>query len=452
MVGTCKDVTITRNGARLSARLLAPATAGRVPGVIFVHGLGSSKASPRNSVIAAHLLDAGIAAILFDLSGHGESSDDPRGQEAFLDDLVAVFQWALAHPQLDPARLAIAGSSFGAVVATEAVRRGRVRPATMVLRAPPLSSDSWKALDVPSLVLVGSADPLLSEIRDGAAQCSFATTSIVEGAGHLFEEPGTLEQALDRTVEWFLVKLGLKEDPPWGEPVAPVARRAPDYGPHFRDRRDAGRQLGERLVEAYGGQDVIVLGIPRGGVPVADEIAKRLDADLDVVVARKLGAPGYPELAIGAVTANGGRFLNENVIRELAVSKRYLEEETAEQREEARRRETQFRKGRPAGVFSGRVVIIADDGLATGATMRASVRSVRAGGPLKIVVAVPVGSTEACSALGDEVDDVVCLYQPEPFLAVGYYYEQFGQTEDAEVQQILTDAHMRRPVRARASH
>src|SRR3990172_9364810 len=149
MVGSCKDVTIERNRVRLAARLLLPAAAGPIPGVIFVHGLGSSKASPRNVVIATHLFDAGIAAVLFDLSGHGGSSDDPRGQDAFVDDLEAVFRWAETQPQLDSARLGIAGSSLGAVVAVQALRRGAVRPATMVLRAPPLSPSDWDALDVP---------------------------------------------------------------------------------------------------------------------------------------------------------------------------------------------------------------------------------------------------------------------------------------------------------------
>jgi predicted phosphoribosyltransferase/dienelactone hydrolase len=406
-----------------------------------VHGLGSSKASPRNTVIAAHLLDAGIAALLFDLSGHGESSDDPRGQDAFVDDLAAVVRWAEPQPQFDPTRLGIAGSSLGAVVAVQAVARGGIRVATMVLRAPPLSPHDWQTLDVPSLVLIGSHDPLLPDVRAGAAERPAATLSIVEGASHLFDEPGTLEEALTRTVEWFRTKLLQNDDPPAEAPAR--IQTAGNYGPLFRDRRDAGARLGERLAEEYKGRNVLVLGIPRGGVPVADETAKQLDAELDVVVARKLGAPGYPELAIGAVTANGGRFLNDDVIRELGVSENYLQGVTAEQREEARRREEQLRLGRPPADFRGRTVIIVDDGLATGATMRAAVRSVRQANARRIVVAVPIGSEQARAALAGEADEVVCLFTPEPFWAVGFYYEQFGQTEDAEVQQILSDAHAR---------
>lgn len=443
MVAVCKDLTITRNGVRLATRVLLPNVAGSVACVIFVHGLGSSKESPRNVVIATHLLDAGLGVVLFDLSGHGESSDDPRGQAAYVEDLEAVFRWAQEQPQFDPDRLGIAGSSLGAAVAVETAGRGMVRPATMVLRAPPLSPSDWRLLHVPSLVLIGSRDPLYAGVRAAAAACPAATLSVVEGASHLFEEPGTLEGAVNRTVEWFRTRLAPAGDPPGEAPALATLRLNDGYDPLFRDRRDAGAQLGDHLAELYGSDDVIVLGIPRGGVPVADEVAKRLRAELDVVVARKLGAPGYPELAIGAVTANGGRFLNQDVMRELAISDEYLESVTSEQRAEARAREERFRGGRAGADCKDRTVIIVDDGLATGATMRASVRSIRSSNPKKLIVAVPVGSKQACGALGSEADDVVCLFEPEPFWAVGFYYQHFEPTEDAEVQQILANAHAR---------
>jgi putative phosphoribosyl transferase len=207
-------------------------------------------------------------------------------------------------------------------------------------------------------------------------------------------------------------------------------------GRRYVDRADAGRKLAESLKQ-YKGQGVLVLGIPRGGVPVAAEVAKALEAELDVIVARKLGAPGQPELAIGAVTSNGGRFLNEEVIEGIGVTDQYLEKVTAEQMDEARRREDRFRAGRPPEVIMGRVVIVVDDGLATGATMRASVRSVRKHQPARLIVAVPVGSQEACAALSREADEVICTYRPEVFWAVGLYYENFEPTMDAEVTEIL---------------
>jgi putative phosphoribosyl transferase len=212
----------------------------------------------------------------------------------------------------------------------------------------------------------------------------------------------------------------------------------------FADRRDAGGRLAARLTD-YRGQHVLVLGIPRGGVPVATEVARRLESELDVVVARKVAAPGFSELAIGAVTANGGRFMNEGMIQELGVSDTYLELAIAREMAEARQREERFRAGRPLSPLAGRVVLLVDDGLATGATMRAAVRSVRSRHPSKLVVAVPVGSIQACAALRPEVDELVCLEEPEPFDAVGLYYDDFEPIEDAEVQRLLQEAWARSP-------
>ena len=213
--------------------------------------------------------------------------------------------------------------------------------------------------------------------------------------------------------------------------------------PDFRDRTAAGAALARSLdpYRAEQGRRPLVLGIPRGGVVVAAEVARRLDADLDVIVARKLGAPSSPELAIGAVTANGGRYLNEDIIDRLGVSPEYLERVTTEESAEARRREARFRGGRPKLEVSGRVVIVVDDGLATGATMRAAVRSVRLARPARLVVAVPVGPVSTCADLRREVDEVVCPYELDPFWAVGLYYQDFEPTEDAEVTRILNDWH-----------
>jgi len=210
------------------------------------------------------------------------------------------------------------------------------------------------------------------------------------------------------------------------------------FGPEplFRDRRDAGRALAARL-ERYRGSDTLVLGLPRGGVVVAAEVARRLGAELDVVVARKLGAPISPEVAIGAVTASGERVLNEDLIRELDVSEAYLSGVTAVEQREARRREAWLRGNRPPPRIAGRTVIVVDDGLATGATMRAALRSVRKQSPAHLVVAVPVGSREACEALRAEADEVVCLYTPASFNAVGSYSLKFDQTSDEEVRRLL---------------
>ncbi|MGE0060289.1 MAG: alpha/beta fold hydrolase [Dehalococcoidia bacterium] len=199
-----EHAVIQRGSIALAAELMRPAGPPPYPAVVFVHGFGSTKESPRNQVIAAHLLDRGIAALLFDLSGHGESSRDPNeGIDTYVADLDTAYAWLCAQDGIDTERLGISGSSLGGLIATRALIAGKVQPKTMVLRAPPMEPAEFRAIDIPSLVLVGSYDPLLSEVRAGVALNPLLTLSVVEGASHLFGEPGALEEALARTVDWF---------------------------------------------------------------------------------------------------------------------------------------------------------------------------------------------------------------------------------------------------------
>jgi predicted phosphoribosyltransferase/alpha-beta hydrolase superfamily lysophospholipase len=199
-----RRVEIRRDGVRLVGVLTTPSGSGTFPIVIFVHGLGSGKNSPRNLVIAERLVEAGVATLLFDLSGHGESSTDPReGVEAYVADLEAAFAWAAGQEGINKELIGIAGSSLGATVAIRALGEGKVSPKTMVLRAPPIEPEELRRVHVPSLVLIGSRDPLRADVQRGVAGSPELTLSMVEGASHLFEEPGTLEEALHRTVDWF---------------------------------------------------------------------------------------------------------------------------------------------------------------------------------------------------------------------------------------------------------
>jgi putative phosphoribosyl transferase len=203
----------------------------------------------------------------------------------------------------------------------------------------------------------------------------------------------------------------------------------------FADRTDAGRLLGERLDSETGG-DGVVLGIPRGGVVVAAEVARTIGAPLDVVVPRKIGAPFNPELGLGAV-APGVRFLDERLIRDLAVPSAYLEREIAAQEREIERRQVAYRGGRPPVDVSDRVAIVVDDGVATGGTAVAAVRWARAAGAREVILAVPVAPRQSLPMLGAEADRVVALAVPEPFHAVGQWYRDFDQVPDAEVVALL---------------
>lgn len=208
----------------------------------------------------------------------------------------------------------------------------------------------------------------------------------------------------------------------------------------FRDRTEAGRRLAAELM-AYAHQpDVRVFALPRGGVPVAFEVARALDAPLDVFVVRKLGLPGHEEFAIGAVASGGIVVLNENVVRAAGVSDAAVERVIAAERRELERREKRYRGDRPLPEIAGNTVILVDDGLATGSTMRAAVAAVNQENPARVVVAVPIASSETCAALRNEVHEIVCAVTPEPFYAVGLWYEDFSQTTDEEVHELLDRA------------
>lgn len=208
----------------------------------------------------------------------------------------------------------------------------------------------------------------------------------------------------------------------------------------FATRREAGEKLAERLAAYADSPDLIVLALPRGGVPVGYEVARALHAPLDVFLVRKLGVPGYEELAMGAIATGGVRVLNQEVTSQMDIPERVIDAVAQRENEELQRRERLYRQDRSEPNVRGRTVILVDDGLATGSTMRAAAAAIRQMQPAKVVVAVPVAARETCEELQEEVDEVVCAVTPEPFMAVGAWYADFSQTTDDEVQELLQRA------------
>jgi putative phosphoribosyl transferase len=216
------------------------------------------------------------------------------------------------------------------------------------------------------------------------------------------------------------------------DPMAGVERER-----RFQDRYEAGRRLARELGAYAGRDDVLVVALPRGGVPVGYEVARVLGAPLDVMQVRKLGVPGHEELAMGAIASGGVRIVSENVVEALGIPERVIATVAAVEAQELERRERIYREGRLFPEVRGRTVILVDDGLATGSTMRAAAAALRSLGAARLVAAVPVAPRESCDAMREVVDDVVCARIPERFLAVGEWYEDFSQTSDEEVSELL---------------
>jgi predicted phosphoribosyltransferase len=214
----------------------------------------------------------------------------------------------------------------------------------------------------------------------------------------------------------------------------------------YADRVQAGQELAASLKEFAGRAGVLVLALPRGGVPVAYEVARALGAPLDLFLVRKLGVPGQEELAMGAIASGGVQVLNREVVEMLQIPEQVIAQVAEHEQEELTRRQREYRGARPEPEVTGKTVILVDDGLATGSTMRAAAEALRHAGAERLVVAVPVAPPETCAALGREVDQIVCLMTPEPFYGVGMWYEDFAQTTDEEVRELLAKSAQSTPV------
>ena len=401
---------------------------------IFAHGNGSGRLSPRNNQVAEGLRDGALATLLLDLLTPKEEANRANVFDIALlaSRLVSATRWAQAQPELAHLGMGFFGASTGAGASLLAASELKHEVRAVVSRGgrPDLAGDdALQEVDAPTLLIVGGADtPVIALNRKAFAQLRCTKDLIiVPGATHLFEEPGTLEEVMDLARTWFLQFLPRR------------AKRLEGNG--FSDREDAGRQLAAALAHLKD-EKPIVLALPRGGVPVAYEVAKALDAPLDVVLVRKIGAPGHKELGIGAVVdgANPQLVLNEDVVRMVRPSERYILEEGKRELAEIERRRQLYRQNRQPLPVKDRSVIVVDDGIATGSTMKAVLKALRESGPKKLVLAVPVAPADTIAELSPLADEVVALETPEPFFAVGAHYRDFAQTGDEEVMDLLSRA------------
>jgi len=405
--------------------------------VLFAHGSGSSRLSPRNQSVAQTLQQAGIGTLLFDLLTDEEAADR---ENVFDIDFLAhrlgdATRWLRANRDTNAYALAYFGASTGAAAAlTAAARDHAIRAVVSRGGRPDLALRDLAEVRAPTLLIVGGRDYGVIELNEKAYRILRCEKSlkIVPSATHLFEEAGTLEQVANLASEWFVRHLATA-------PAAGVSTEYPIAHPIvFPNRAEAGRMLGAALA-SYKDERVVVLGIARGGLPVAREVAEALGAPLDIVVVRKLGAPGQPELGIGAVVDGDHprAIFNQEVIESLGVGDDYINREIERQLKEIKRREIEYRGTEPAVPLAGKTVIVVDDGIATGSSVRAALRGVRRAKPKQVILAVPVAPAETVEALRDDADKIVCLETPENFFAVGQFYRDFHQVSDGEVKRIL---------------
>ena len=436
-----EQVLIPSDSVRLEGLLTIPADAAGI--VIFAHGSGSSRLSPRNGYVAEALQQAGIGTLLFDLLTDEEASDRENVFDIdFLGHrLVDATRW-LRGREGDRYAIGYFGASTGAAAALVAAARDR-SIAAVVSRGgrPDLAAEYLAHVMAPTLLIVGGEDhPVIAMNQEAYARlrCEKAL-EIVPGATHLFEEPGTLEEVVRLARQWFARHLGAAAI--GAVPVPPT-----DYEDViFEDRADAGRRLAARLLK-FKDENPAVLAVPRGGVPVAFEVARALNAPLDIIIARKLGAPGQSELGIGAL-ADGDHpemILNRELLEVLAVPRNYLQREIENQLKEIRRRQQVYRGGRPRVALEDRTVIVVDDGVATGGSIRAALRGVKRENPRRVILAVPVGPADTIRELGEEADEVVCLSTPLTFYGIGEFYRDFHQLDDDEVVRMLEAARPQR--------
>lgn len=419
-------VTFENNkGFRLVADIIGLEKGIAQPVVIFAHGLNSSKNSKRNLYIAEGLVEKGFCCFLLDFTGHGESEGGASDVtvEQFVHDLGASLDYIHRIKGIVTAKIGICGSSLGGTAAIVMAASDK-RIKTLALRSAPAEGYYQYAnkVHIPVLIVQGDADPIMKEslilYEKLAGEKRLA---LIKGADHLYSKEEHLREAREAVVHWFVERLSS------GNPGARV----------FKDRKEGGAQLALRLKEFKEREGVLVLALPRGGVVTGYEVASYLKCPLDVIIIRKLGFPGQPELAIGAVSETGTVVLNESIISDYGVPEEYIEGEISSQKAVIERRVNLYRKRQGIPDLKGKNIILVDDGAATGATMKAAISTLRVEGIEKLIVALPVAPLETAEELRRMAGELICLETPSDFMAVGSYYQDFTQVTDEDVVKIL---------------
>ena len=434
------ELTVPAGNVELRGNLGMPQ--GPIGLVIFAHGSGSSRMSPRNRHVAEALRARGIATLLVDLLTESEEQADRIDAQLRFDvdllaeRLLAVTDWVQQHSSVAHLPLAYFGASTGAAAALIAASRRPDVVRAVVSRGgrPDLAGATLPLVRAPTLLIVGAEDQHVLDLNREAIDRMTVTTQLatVPGATHLFEEPGALDEVAQLASEWLVDHFAQV----FAEP------RRGTWARQFSDRRNAGARLAAAL-RHYEGASAIVFGLPRGGVPVADEIAKALGAPLDVWLVRKIGMPIQPELGMGAIAEGAALVLDPGLVKWSGASPREVRALVHRKVAEIRRRCRLYRGDMPPADVRGKTAILVDDGIATGSTLRAAIHGARRRGAARVVVAAPVAAAEAAEALRREADEVVCLSTPEHLIAVSAWFQDFRQLADDEVIDILAEARRR---------
>jgi putative phosphoribosyl transferase len=398
MIGMKKKVSFKNNkGFELVANIIGIEQGENHPVVIFTHDLNDSKDNPFNFSIAERLVEKGFYCFLFDFSGHGESDGEISGAavEQFIQDIDTVLNYVDNIKKIDPMRIGIYGSNTGGIAALiKAITDGRIRTLALYFSSDKGYHEHVHKVNIPVLIVREDSELNMKE---------------------------HLKKAKETVVQWFVEKLGLEDS------VSEV----------FKDRKDAGLQLASNLENYRHREEVMVLSLPRGGVITGYEIASSLHCPLDIIIVRKLNFPGQPELAIGAVSERGTVVLNESIISAYSITEEYIKEEISRQKSEIERKIRLYRKDGKIPELAGRIIILVDDGVATGATMKAAISMLKMEDIAKLIVALPVAPPGTAAELRQMVDEFICLEIPPDFMAVGSYYQDFVQIGDEEVIEIL---------------